>query len=68
MIINMININVNNNNNARAKLIRAVIIINKGKTPGKVLVQSIQSTNSGFLPLLINIITVRVVHTIYVIA
>ena len=38
MIINMININVNNNNNnARAKLIRAVIIINKGKKPGKVL-------------------------------
>ena len=56
----------NDNNIARAKLIRAVIIINKGKTPGKVLVQSIQSTNSGFLPLLINIITVRVVHTIYV--
>ena len=37
MIINMININVNNNNNnARAKLIRAVIMINKGKNPGEV--------------------------------
>ena len=60
----MIIININNNI-ARAKLIRAVIIINKGKTPGKVLVQSIQSTNPDFLPL-INIIPVRVVHTIYV--
>ena len=58
----IININVNNNN-ARAKLIRAVIIINKGKNPGKVLVQSIQSTNPDFLPLIINIITVPVVHT-----
>ena len=56
--------NILDNNIARAKLIRAVIIINKGKTPGKVLVQSIQSTNPDFLPLIINIITVRVVHTI----
>ena len=59
----IINIDVINNNNARAKLICAVIIINKGKNPGKVLVQSIQSTNPDFLPLIINIITVPVVHT-----
>ena len=60
----IININViNNNNDARAKLICAVIIVNKGKNPGKVLVQSIQSTNPDFLPLIINIITVPVVHT-----
>ena len=50
----MIILNINNNNIARAKLIRAVIIIiNKGKT------------SDFFLPL-INIITVRVVHTICV--
>ena len=58
----IINIIVNNNN-ARAKLICALIIINKDKNPGKVLVQSIQSTNPDFLPLIINIITVPVVHT-----
>ena len=54
MIINIININVINNNNARAKLICAVIVINnkgKNENPGKVLVQSIQSTNPDFLPL-----------------